>query len=154
MTKSFDADRLAIFLEEEDRTINPFFTGRKDVQVRIDLKGRIVSQKYLEMKSTPPAAGISQLIQGPPGVGKTSLLEKISEDCIEQLNDKGSKHKSVPIFLPHPNVLTELNFRELIKKTIGDLNKRITLTKVKKKVGDSLDLISSVSILGTGLGKH
>ncbi|MDE2674648.1 MAG: hypothetical protein OXH65_06010, partial [Paracoccaceae bacterium] len=61
--------------------INPFFSGRKELQYRIDQKSKIISQDYLKDPGSNPAGGQTQVIQGPPGIGKTSLLEKIRQNC-------------------------------------------------------------------------
>ena len=152
MAKSFDAKGLQEFLIEEDRMINPFFTGREDLQNRIDQKSKLISQKYLRNPKSNPAAGQTQVIQGPPGIGKTSLLEKIGQNCIDQLNDESVSDKIIPVMIADPANLTFNYLGTRIQETISELDNLITIAKVKEKVDMALRKISSVSAFGAGVG--
>ncbi len=152
MPKTFDAKGLQRFLFCEDRMINPFFTGRKDLQYRIDQKSKIIGQDYLKDPGSNPAGGQTQVIQGPPGIGKTSLLEKIRQNCIEQLNDETVDDKIIPVMIADPVNLTFHYLGTRIQETISELDKRITSAKVKEKASMALHKISSVSAFGASVG--
>ncbi|MCY4100893.1 MAG: ankyrin repeat domain-containing protein [Rhodobacteraceae bacterium] len=152
MAKSFDAEGLKQFLFREDRMINPFFTGRKDLQYRIDQKSKIIGQDYLKDPDSNPAAGQTQVIQGPPGIGKTSLLEKIRQNCIDQLNDESVDHKTIPVMIADPANLTFNYLGTRIQETISGLDNKITIAGVKEKARMALRKISSVSAFGAGVG--
>ena len=151
MTKFFDAIELHNLLIDEDRMINPFFSGRKDLQYRIDQKSKLISQKFLRSTNCNPAGGQTQVIQGPPGIGKTSLLEKISQNCIDQLNDESVDHKIIPVMIADPVNLTFDYLGTRIQESVSDIDNKITITKVREKVGMALRKISSVSAFGAGV---
>ena len=152
MAKSFNAEGLQDFLIDEDRMINPFFTGREDLQYRIEQKSKLISQKYLKGSSSNPAGGQTQVIQGPPGIGKTSLLEKIRQNCIDQLNDESVSHKIIPVMVTNPRILTFKHLSMNIHDTIKELDSKITITKVKENASMALSKISSLSLHGFGIG--
>ncbi|MDE2675437.1 MAG: hypothetical protein OXH65_10045, partial [Paracoccaceae bacterium] len=152
MAKPFDTEGLQQFLFREDRMINPFFTGRKDLQYRIDQKSKIIGQDYLKDTDSNPAAGQTQVIQGPPGIGKTSLLEKIRQNCIDQLNDESVDHKTIPVMIADPANLTFSYLGTRIQETISGLDNKITIAGVKEKARMALRKISSVSAFGAGVG--
>ncbi|MXZ49649.1 MAG: hypothetical protein F4073_07935 [Rhodobacteraceae bacterium] len=132
--------------------INPFFSGRKELQYRIDQKSKIISQDYLKDPGSNPAGGQTQVIQGPPGIGKTSLLEKIRQNCIDQLNDESVSHKTIPVMIADPANLTFSYLGTRIHDTIKELDSKITIAKVKENIGTALRKISSVSGYGFGIG--
>ncbi|MDE2760721.1 MAG: hypothetical protein OXH90_10560 [Paracoccaceae bacterium] len=132
--------------------INPFFAGRKELQYRIDQKSKIISQDYLKDPGSNPAGGQTQVIQGPPGIGKTSLLEKIRQNCIDQLNDESVDHKIIPVMITDPANLTFNYLGTRIQETIKELDSKITIAKVKENIGTALRKISSVSAFGAGVG--
>lgn len=152
MPKTFDAKGLLDFLIDEDRMINPFFTGREDLQYRIDQKSKLISQKYLKDPGSNPAGGQTQVIQGPPGIGKTSLLEKIRQNCIDQLNDETVAYKTIPVMIADPANLTFNYLGTRIQETISELDNRITIARVREKASMALSKISSVSAFGAGVG--
>ncbi|MCY3725046.1 MAG: hypothetical protein F4203_03135 [Rhodobacteraceae bacterium] len=152
MTKSFDAEGIHRFLTKKDRMINPFFTGRKELQSTIEFNSKIIGQDYLKDPNSNPAAGETTIIQGPPGIGKTSLLEKIRQNCIEQLNDDAVNDKIIPVMIADPANLTFNYLGTRIQETISELDNKITIAKVKEKVGMALRKISSVSAFGAGVG--
>ena len=154
MNKPFATEKLQQFLYSQDRTINPFFVGREDLQTKIAEKSKVISRKHLEKSAGEPAGGMTQIIQGPPGIGKTSLLEKIKQNCIDQLNDESEDFKTIPIYISNPDYLSVEFLRERIKDTLQEMDRRITLEKSKQKVTDTLKMFSSVSAFGFGLGMH
>ncbi|MCY4184938.1 MAG: ATP-binding protein [Rhodobacteraceae bacterium] len=152
MAKPFDAEGIHRFLTKKDRMINPFFTGRKELQSRIEFNSKIIGQDYLEDPYSNPAAGETTIIQGPPGIGKTSLLEKIRRNCIDQLNDETVDHKTIPVMIADPANLTFNYLGTRIRETISELDSKITIARVREKVGMALRKISSVSAFGAGVG--
>ena len=154
MTKPFDAAGLQDFLEDQDRKTNPFFVGREDLQNRIAIKSKIISRQYLERSRSNPAGGETQVIKGAPGIGKTSLLAKFKQNCIDQLNDESEDYKTIPIYIPHPDYLAIDLLRECIKETRHELNKKITLESTRQKTVDALQMFSSASALRLNVGVH
>ncbi len=152
MAKSFDAEGIHRFLTKKDRMINPFFTGRKELQSTIEFNSKIIGQDYLKDPDSNPAAGETTIIQGPPGIGKTSLLEKIRQNCIDQLNDESVSDKIIPVMIADPANLTFNYLGTRIQETISELDNRITIAKVKEKASMALRKISSVSAYGFGIG--
>ncbi|MDE2738326.1 MAG: hypothetical protein OXH47_02255, partial [Paracoccaceae bacterium] len=129
MAKSFDAEGIHRFLTKKDRMINPFFTGRKELQSTIEFNSKIIGQDYLKDPNSNPAAGETTIIQGPPGIGKTSLLEKIRQNCIEQLNDDAVNDKIIPVMIADPANLTFNYLGTRIQETISELDNKITIAK-------------------------
>ena len=139
---------------EEDRQINPFFSGREDLQTKIAEKSKVISRKHLDQSAGEPAGGMTQVIQGAPGIGKTSLLEKIKKNCIDQLNDDSTDFKTIPIYISNPDYLSVDFLRERIKDTLQELDRSITLEKSKQKASDTLKMFSSILPFGFGVGMH
>ncbi len=154
MTKPFDAAGLQDFLDDQDRKTNPFFVGREELQNRIAIKSKIISRQYLERSRSNPAGGETQVIKGAPGIGKTSLLAKFKQNCIDQLNDESEDYKTIPIYIPHPDYLAIDLLRECIKETRHELNKKITLESTRQKTVDALQMFSSASALRLNVGVH
>ena len=152
MNKPFDTGELRIFLYDEDRTIIPFFSGREDLQTRIEKSSEVISHKLITQSPGEPAAGMTQLIQGAPGIGKTSLLEKIKLNCIEQLNNESDDHKTIPVMINDPGYLSFDYLSQRIHDTIEELDDEISVAKTKDAIRSSLGAVSSVSAFGFGIG--
>ncbi len=151
MTKTFDAKKLEDFLVKPDRIINPFFTGRENLLFRIEIKSKIVSNNHQEKYMDASAEGMTQVIQGPPGVGKTSVLKKIRMNCIEQLNDEKERYKTIPVMINESKSLSLDYIRKRIHDTIDELVTDISVDGVKDMIRTSLGAVSSVSALGVGI---
>ncbi len=152
MTKSFDAEGIRRFLTKKDRMINPFFSGREQLKSTIEFNSKIIGRDYLNDPYSNPAAGETTIIQGPPGIGKTSLLEKIRQSCIEQLNDESVKDKIIPVMVTNPRILSFKHLSMNIHDAIKELDNKITVDKVKENARMALSKISSVSAYGFGIG--
>ena len=152
MTKPFETENLQQFLYDEDRTINPFFTGRKDLQTRIAEKSKLINHKLKIKSPGGPANGQTQVIQGAPGIGKTSLLEKIKQNCIDQLNNESEDNKTIPVMINDPGNLSFDYLSQRIHATIDELDDEISVSKAKESIRASLGAVSSVSAFGFGVG--
>lgn len=70
---------LAMFAEEEDRHLTPFFVGRETEMGRIErCVTRVVRRRNAGERK--PAVGATVLIAGVPGAGKTALMDKLAKD--------------------------------------------------------------------------
>ncbi len=78
-----DLQALEKFAGETDRYLTNNFVGRKSETERILTRARTV-QKRRNDAVFQPAAGATMLIQGAPGAGKTSLLQKLRSDWLKQ----------------------------------------------------------------------
>ncbi len=152
MTKSFDAGKLQNFLGNKGWVPDPFFSGREEIQRRLEEKSKIISKNYRKNPGSKPAAGETQVIMGPPDIGKTSLLSKVRLNCISDLNDPSKKHKIIPVMIDDPGSLSFEYLHNRINDTIVELDKEITVAKVKESIQSSLGAITSVSALGVGVG--
>ena len=152
MTNSFDTEKLQDFLSTEDRQISPFFSGRKNIQYTIEVKSENIGLRYSKDPSSNPAASETHVIMGAPGIGKTSLLSKIRQNCIVELNDASCNHKIIPIIIGAPSKLTFEYLHTIIHETVSELDNEISISSVKDSVKTSLNAITSVSALGFGVG--
>ncbi len=151
MTKSFDFKNLHRFVGGVDRRINPFFTGRSDLLTRIDFISKNIGLEYQDNPSSNPAEGSTHVIMGAPGIGKTSLLEKIKLTCIEQLNDESTQFKIIPVMIKDPVNLSFEYLNTRIHNTIGELESDISISRVKESMRASLQAISSISAFEVGI---
>ena len=154
MYKPFATEKFQHFLYLQDRTINPFFTGREKLQETIAIKSEVISQRHLEQSPGEPAAGMTQVIQGPPGIGKTSLLEKIKQNCIDQLNNETDGYKTIPVYIPNPKNLSAGDLSRRIKDTYWELEENVTPESTKQLIKDTLQVFSSAQAFGFDLGVH
>ncbi len=152
MTNSFDTEKLQDFLSTEDRQINPFFTGRRNIQFSIEVKSKNIGLKYSKDPSSKPAAGETQVIMGAPGIGKTSLLSKISQNCIAELNDASCNHKIIPVIIDTPSILTFDHLYASIHKAVSELDNKISISSVMDSANATVKAITSVSAFGFGVG--
>ena len=151
MAQSFDAKNLQRFVGAVDRRINPFFIGRSDLLTRIDFISKNIGLEYRENPNSNPAEGSTHVIMGAPGIGKTSLLEKIKLTCIEQLNDEATQFKIIPVMIKDPVNLSFEYLNKRIHNTIGELESDISISRVKESMRASLQAISSISAFEVGI---
>ena len=152
MTNSFDTEKLQDFLSTEDRQITPFFFGRKNIQFSIEVKCKNIGLEYSKDSSSKPAAGETQVIMGAPGIGKTSLLSKIRQNCIAELNDESCNHKIIPVIIDTPSILTFDHLYASIHKAVSELDNKISISSVMDSANAAVKAITSVSAFGFGVG--
>ncbi len=148
MTKPYRSELMERFLREEDRNINHFFTGREDILQAIQSKALAVNEQTQAKISSSPAAGLTQIIQGPPGVGKTSLLEKIRQDSLKVLKENKKGHKTIPVMITNPRRLSYETLGKRIAETITELSQELGSVKNIDKIKGSLKAVSSIGIPG------
>ncbi len=153
MTGTFHRGRLRTFTIEEDRDLNPVFAGRRDIRQIIVDKCELITERHLdETLARSPAGGMTQLIQGPPGIGKTSLLEKIREDCILRMRSNTSRHKIMPIGPLAPDDLESSQIGIKIQRSINDLSQRISLRRAGNLMRDVAQIFTSLGVHGFSVG--
>ena len=89
MRKS-NKDKLEAFAAQTDRYLTENFAGREEEMERVRMRIRDVERR-IQVGEMRPAAGATMLIQGAPGAGKTSLIEKLEKDLSprKELQKKG-----------------------------------------------------------------
>jgi len=151
MPDAFKAKELNRFIKSRDRVINPFFVGREALQMEIDELNQTIMHRHQENVSGV-ANGMTQVIYGAPGIGKSSLLEKIKQNCIDQMNNDKQGPKTIPVMLNDPENLTFEYLGKRIHDTISELLPFLTIDGVKNTVRNSLQSLASVSIAGFSAG--
>ena len=70
---------LAAFIDEGERAQPPVFTGREKVIEDIAGAAELVYRKWLSGSVDAMDPGLTRLVQGAPGAGKTALLRRLQE---------------------------------------------------------------------------
>jgi len=151
MPDEFKAKELNQFINSGDRVINPFFVGREVYQKKIDELTQTIVQRHQDNVGDV-ADGMTQVIYGAPGIGKSSLLKKIRQNCIDQLNNDKQGPKTIPVMLKDPENLSFEYLGRRIDDTISELLPFLTIDGVKNTVRNSLNSLASVSIAGFSAG--
>jgi len=151
MPDEFKAKELNQFINSGDRVINPFFVGREVYQKKIDQLTQTIVQRHQDNVGDV-ADGMTQVIYGAPGIGKSSLLKKIRQNCIDQLNNDKQGPKTIPVMLKDPENLSFEYLGRRIDDTISELLPFLTIDGVKNTVRNSLNSLASVSIAGFSAG--
>ena len=108
-----DIEGLKGFAGTVDRVLTPFFAGRMTEFARVDER---IDQVRNRISEPEPAAGVSLLVTGAPGAGKTSLLSKLRQvwqsqrdqapvaisATIRQLSDDALFYETVCQQIDHP----------------------------------------------------
>ena len=153
MHDEFKAKELENFIVDRDRVINSFFVGREVYQKKIDKLNQTIVQRHQENVSGV-ANGMTQVIYGAPGIGKSSLLEKIRQNCIDQLNNDTPGPKTIPVMLNDPENLSFEYLGKRINATISEILPFLTIDGVKNTVRNCLKSLASVSVGSFSLGIH
>ncbi len=153
MSSKFDREALRSFTFEEDRDLNPFFAGRTDIRRTIMEKCSIVTTRHITASSTsPPSGGMTQLIQGPPGIGKTSLLQKLRLDCMTHINQNPDGHHVIPVGPFGPDDLYDPSITDCIHDSVRDATRTLNARTVKMIIGDVSRIFASVGFQGFSIG--
>ncbi len=151
MSRPFKAKELRIFTSQSDRTINPFFVGRDAIINAVDTACQDVRRRYQEKTSDIPAEGWTQLIQGAPGIGKTSLLTRMRMKCLERLGNNVDAHKIIPIFIATPDDLTPVRLNTEIRQTIRDITPLLSVENAKRIGSHLMHMVGTIAVEGISI---
>ncbi len=90
-----DLEKLQDFAETTDRCLTEVFAGRRAEISLIEARIRDVQNRHWRGENNP-AVGATTLIQGAPGAGKTSLIDKLRLDWIQAAEDEMRLTAGVP----------------------------------------------------------
>ncbi len=135
MIQSFKADALRHFINNDDRVLNPFFVGRTTILKNIDETVATVLHNRHSQSSLPPAAGLTRLIQGAPGSGKTSLLHKLTVDGHARLQeplkpentDRLHAYRVIPLYLSAANDLSNERIEAAMNEAVDTLERNLNI---------------------------
>ena len=109
MSTQVDIDGLEKFSNADDRQLTPFFVGRTEV---LDDIGETCSRAFTLWKEGRPAEGMTRMIQGAPGAGKTAILSFLEEGW------KGNANKPIVVRLEGPKLRDWSDQFEAIRDTL------------------------------------
>ncbi len=151
MTRQFQPVALRRFLRADDRRLNPFFVGRNRIIDDIMCIAQDVAAHDPQRDPAAPGEGRTQLIQGPPGIGKTSLLRTIQERCIQELKESTDRrHRVIPVLITDPKELSREHVGRHITQTIEEIHDRLGNREARAFVRNVLGAVQSVTVLGVG----
>ena len=109
MSKQVDIEGLRNFSEVDDRQLTPFFVGRTDVLG--DIKGTC-DRAFDLWKTGRPTEGMTRLIQGAPGAGKTATLSFLEQEW------QGNPDKPIVVRMNGPELRDWSDSFETIRLTL------------------------------------
>lgn len=122
-----------------NRDISLFFSGREDVLSKLTNRASSVN-RVLNVDDRPPS-GFTTIVQGCPGIGKTSLMHRFVHLCDEDFESNG-RNGSMP--LPIILGLSEATHIEAImERTVGPDPSNLPMrwmTELGKEVTDQVRL--------------
>ncbi len=152
--KPFDYQGLHDFIVARDRILNPVFVGREDAIERIDDCLELIrTRRHEPGTGTPSAKGLMQLIQGPPGVGKTSLLDTMTDRYIDRLADGGIPHKVIPIVISNTRTLSVDHVNREMQNGMIRVLDRIGNEDVRVFVRKLFSIVRDIDFFGLRLGR-
>ena len=102
-----------VALSAQNRDFALFFSGREDVLAELHKRTQVVLRTSTNLSSS---GGSTTIIQGCPGMGKTSLLRRFIDLCNEDYSENG-KNGNMPLPIQiHVSEATEL--KSVLEKTI------------------------------------
>ncbi len=148
----FDAQGVRNFIIARDRVINPVFVGRDDIMSRVNDCVNLVNIRRQTQAMGNPAEGLMQLIQGAPGVGKSSLLRALEHHHIQRLKKASNDHKVIPIVISDTKGLSVDHVHQHLRDGLQTVMDRVGNGEVRAVLRSVLSLVRDVNILGLRLG--
>jgi len=100
MTPKFDRNGLQTFIDGGEKSPPTIFAGRRRLLEEIEKAGRLVWQGAGAKAHGIP--GKTQIIQGAPGAGKSSILAELQARSLAALNNPQDNHQVIPHILVLP----------------------------------------------------
>ena len=126
-----------------NRDISLFFSGREDVLSRLTNRASLANQIVYDHGRTP--SGFTTIVQGCPGIGKTSLMHRFVQLCDEDFESNG-RNGSMPL----PIILGLSEARDLesiMERTIGPDPSNLAMrwmTELGKEISDQVRLSTTL----------
>ena len=150
----FDIQGIKDFIVARDRQHNRFFVGRTDTIRRIADCLSLVSVRSKHKGATGhPAEGLMQLVQGAPGVGKTSLLDELTARYMARLASGDAAHKVIPIVISNTKRLSVMQVSQQLQEGMTRVLDRVGNEEVRVLVRDVLSIVQDINLFGLRLGK-
>lgn len=131
-----------VAISRANRDFSLFFSGRKDVISDLIERSNIARILLEDRQMTP--AGLTTIVQGCPGIGKTSLMHRFVQLCDEDFESNG-RNGSMP--LPIILGLSEAkDIESIMERTIGPDPSSVVMqwvTGLGKDITDRLKLSST-----------
>ncbi|MCY4301975.1 MAG: hypothetical protein OXC68_09630 [Aestuariivita sp.] len=167
----FDREGLEAYLQQSEGEKPPVFKGRQDILATLRDCGEKTRKFIQEPSHTNPQLllrGIpktTQIVQGAPGAGKSSLLAKLQEDCDDAGNEKAPRViivssqsivGSLPQVLKLVRVAGELSsskWKEVLARigfnlsanSLGDISAAVSWNGADMEIPSTLDRLAEES---------
>ncbi len=154
MSPALNREELAKFIRDDDRAFNPIFVGRDDIMDKIRLLAHDIAWHDPESPDRRPARGKMQLIQGAPGIGKTSLLYRLAMQCRPLEAREANYPYVLPVTIPASSLLSLGLVADSISRALRALDKTGS-NAVRKAIGGVVERLTALHISmpgGGGLG--
>lgn len=146
----FDAEEVAKFIRFDDRALNPCFAGRHDLIKEIKGRSKDISDRTARASannySYRSAPGLTQVIQGPPGIGKTSLMEKIESSMIKDWGDSHLENRTVPVVITTPMGLSYDSLCINIHASAQRIARKFPRLRIHELLGNLFENVNSMSM--------
>lgn len=136
-----DIEGLELFIEksESNRDFALFFSGREDVLGNLTRRANL-AKRFLDDEGFPPS-GMTTVVQGCPGIGKTSLMHRFVQLCNEDIESKNANGMMPLPFVLNPS--EAIHSQSIIEKVLQPeyTNQKMKwLSSIAKDVSDRLKL--------------
>ncbi len=125
MNMKFQRARLQTFIKDDDRRLNCTFVGREDIMADIMGTADAMARHNPQQSKLWPGKGRMRLIQGAPGIGKTSLLDSLNQRCHDRLrtNLEDNRPYVIPVMITSSNDLSPSRVAGRIRATINAVDR-------------------------------
>ncbi len=148
MSQHFKPEELQTFIDLDDRHINPFFVGRDDVMNDIMRVAYSIATHDPQESDDWPAKGRMQLIQGAPGIGKTSLLDALSKRCLERIGDNDNSPFVMPVMIADAKALSPTYVGRRLRETVAAIDRRQPNASMRRFVRGLVKIAASIESIG------